>query len=210
MINIFIADDHALVREGVKKIINEETDMKVTGETNNSLEIVDKIKAGEYDALVLDISMPGKSGLDILKEIKIVKPKLPVLILSMHPEDRFAIRALKAGAAGYLTKESVPEELVNAIHKIIGGRKYISPFLAEKLASAIDSDSDRDPHENLSDREYQVMLMIASGKKVTEIGDELSLSIGTVNTYRTRIFEKMSFKSNIELTHYVIENKLLD
>ena len=164
----------------------------------------------DYDIVVLDISMPGLNGLDILKQMKRESPKLPTLILSMHPEEQYAIRALRAGASGYLTKESVPDQMISAIRKIVGGRKYISPTLAEKLASYLETDIEKPPHETLSDREYQTMLMIARGKKLVDIAEELFLSHKTISTYRSRILEKMKMKSNSELIHYAIKNRLVE
>jgi len=210
MIKILIADDHQLIREGLKKILKEEHDMSVVGEGGNADEVFKLVRESDLDVVLLDISMPGRSGLEVLKELKHTHPKLPVLMLSMHPEDRFAVRSLKAGASGYITKESAGEELVSAIRKVVGGGKYISMFLAEKLAFGLDADSGRPPHEALSDREFQVMTMISSGKKMTEIAEELSLSIRTVNTYRARILEKMQMKSNAELIHYAIQHGLVD
>lgn len=184
--------------------------MTVVGESSNAQEVLGFVRDNEVDIVVLDISMPGRSGLEVLKELRQTHPKLPVLMLSMHPEDRFAVRSLKAGAAGYITKETASEELVNAIRKITSGGKYISMYLAEKLAFGLDADTGRPPHEALSDREFQVMRMIAVGKKMTEIADELSLSIRTVNTYRARILEKMQMKTNAELIHYAIQHGLID
>jgi two-component system, NarL family, invasion response regulator UvrY len=159
--------------------------------------------------LVLDVSMPGRGGLEILKDVKQERPKLPVLILSMHPEDQYAVRALKAGAAGYLNKDSAPEELVKAVRKVVGGGRYVSANVAEKLAYDLTSDTGRAPHETLSDREFQVLCMIASGKSVTDIAEELALSVKTVSTYRARILEKMGMRNNAELTHYAIQNRLV-
>jgi len=210
MIKILIADDHQLIREGLKKILKEEHDMSVVGEGGNADEVFKLVRESDLDVVLLDISMPGRSGLEVLKELKHTHPKLPVLMLSMHPEDRFAVRSLKAGASGYITKESAGEELVSAIRKVVGGGKYISMFLAEKLAFGLDADSGRPPHEALSDREFQVMTMISAGKKMTEIAEELSLSIRTVNTYRARILEKMQMKNNAELIHYAIQHGLVD
>jgi DNA-binding NarL/FixJ family response regulator len=172
--------------------------------------VLDKIGKDDLDLVVLDIAMPGRGGLDILKEIKSLKPKLPVLVLSMYPEEQYAVRVLKSGASGYLTKESAPVELVKAIRQISQGKKYISPSLAEKLAVDLEISPDRPPHETLSDREYQVMCMIASGKTLKEIADGLSLSIKTISTYRSRILEKMNMKTNAELTHYAIKNRLVE
>lgn len=209
MIKVLIADDHAVVRQGLKQIIDNETDMKIAGEAASAHETLEKIRKQNWDVVILDITMPGKSGLDALKEIKLEKPKLPVLVLSMHPEDQYATRVLKAGASGYMTKESAPEELVQAVRKVVNGGKYISPALAEKLAFDLGAPSDKAPHELLSDREYQVLCLIAGGKTVNEIGQTLSLSVKTISTYRTRILEKMNLKNNAELIHYALQNKLV-
>ena len=209
-IKILIADDHAFLREGIKKTIGDETDMKIIAEASNAADAFKLIQESEIDVAIMDISMPGKSGLDLLKDLKTVKKKFKILILSMHPEDRFAIRALKAGASGYLTKESAPDELVKAIRTVLNGRKYVSSSLAEKLIDVINDDSDKMPHENLSDREFEVFIKIASGEKTTEIAAELSISIHTVNTYRSRILEKLGVSSNVELTQYAIHNNLID
>ncbi len=210
MINILIADDHALIREGLKKILKKESDMEVLGEARNAQEVFELVKNRKLSIVLLDISMPGLSGLDVLGELKQNYPKLPVLILSMHPEERFAVRTLKAGASGYITKDSAVEELVKAIRKVVSGSKYVSLHLAEKLADELEKSSEKPLHETLSDREFQVMLMIAAGKKVSEIAEELSLSISTVNTYRTRILEKMTMQTHVELTRYAIENHLIE
>jgi len=210
MIKILIADDHAIVREGLKQILSESPDLVVAAEACSGQEVLEKISKNDLDLVVLDIAMPGRGGLDILKEIKTQKPRLPVLMLSMYPEEQYAIRVLKAGASGYLTKESAPDELVKAIRQISQGKKYISPSLAEKLAIDLELSPDKLPHEILSDREYQVMCMIASGKTLKEIADGLSLSIKTISTYRSRILEKMNMKTNAELTHYAIKSNLVD
>jgi DNA-binding NarL/FixJ family response regulator len=214
MIKVFIADDHPLVREGLKKVVDQSTiDIKVIGEASDAYELMEKLRTSDVtpDIIVLDITMPGKSGLDVLKEIKEFYPDMPVLMLSIHPEDRFAIRSLKAGASGYLTKSSISEQLVKAIRKIVTQKKkYISSNVAEQLASRVDQMNDKPLHESLSDREYQIMCLIASGKKVNEIADELSLSIQTVHTYRARIKEKMGLHSNVEFTRYAIEQNLID
>ena len=210
MIKILVADDHAIVREGLKQIVAEESDMIVAGEAPNATELFKFINNESWDIIVLDINMPGKSGLEALKEIKIQHPKIPVLILSMFGEDQYGIRAIKAGASGYLKKVSAPNELVSAIRKIVNGGKYINPSLAEKLADIVDKRSSELPHDYLSDREYQIMCSIASGKSAEEIADELALSIHTIYTYRNRILEKMSLKSNVELTQYAIQNKLIE
>lgn len=209
-IKILIADDHAFLREGIKKTIGDETDMKIIAEASNAADAFKLLQENEIDVAIMDISMPGKSGLDLLKDLKAVKKKFKILILSMHPEDRFAIRALKAGASGYLTKESAPDELVKAIRTVLNGRKYVSSSLAEKLIDVINDDTDKMPHENLSDREFEVFIKIASGEKTTEIAAELSISIHTVNTYRSRILEKLGVSSNVELTQYAIHNNLID
>jgi len=210
MIKIIIADDHAFLREGIKKTIQDEADMQVIGEASNANEALAIMKDSDADIAIIDISMPGKSGLDILKDLKAMKKKFKVLILSMHPEDRFAIRALKAGAVGYLTKESAPDELVKAIRTVLTGRKYVSKALAEKLIDLLSDDTDSLPHEHLSDREYEVFIKISSGKKAVEIAEELSISVHTVNTYRARILEKLSMNSNVELTQYAMHNNLID
>lgn len=210
IIKLIIADDHSFLREGIKKTIHDEFDMLIVGEASNAAEAVNIIKEKMPDLVIMDISMPGKSGLDVLKDLKAMKIKAKVLILSMHPEDRFAIRALKAGAMGYLTKESAPDELVKAIRTIINGRKYVSKALADKLIDILSNEMDKLPHENLSDREYDVFIKIASGKKAVDIAYELSISIHTVNTYRARILEKLSMNSNVELTQYAMHNFLID
>jgi DNA-binding NarL/FixJ family response regulator len=210
MIRTLIADDHALVRQGLKQIISTTQDIKVTGEAKNGQEVLSHVMQEDLDVVVLDIKMPGRDGVDVLKQIKAQKPKLPALILSMHPEEEYALRVLKAGASGYLTKDSDPEDMLKAIRVAAQGRKYVSPALAEKLASGVTSDSDRQPHELLSDREYQVMGMIARGKTATEIAEELSLSVKTISTYRARILEKLNLKNNAELTHYVLSRNLLE
>jgi two-component system invasion response regulator UvrY len=210
MIKILIADDHTMFREGLKHILAEYPDLVAADEANNGQEVLDKIWKNDYDMVLLDITMPGMTGLEALKQLKNDKPKLPVLILSMHPEEQYAIRVLRAGASGYLTKESAPDELITAIRKISQGKKYITPSLAERLASEFEADSERPLHDILSDREYQVLSMIAGGKTLTHIAKELSLSIKTVSTYRTRIMEKMKMKTNAEVMHYVIKHQLLD
>jgi two-component system, NarL family, invasion response regulator UvrY len=207
---VLIADDHAIVRRGLKLILSEEFSRIVFGEARNGQEALDHVQKQDWDIVVLDITMPGRSGLEVLKELKQLRPKLPVLILSMHSEDQFGMRVLKAGAAGYMTKENAPEELVRAIKKVLTGGKYISPALGEQLAFNLEEDTGRPPHEKLSDREYQVMRMIASGRTVKEIAVELSLSMKTISTYRTRILEKLKMKSSAELTHYAVKNKLVD
>lgn len=209
-IKILIADDHAIVREGLKQIVAEEKDMIVTGEAENVSRLLNMLEEKEFDIIVLDINMPGRSGLEALKDIKQNYPQLPVLILSMFSEDQYGLRAIKAGASGYLKKVSAPTELVSAIRKIVSGGKYINQSLAEKLAENFGSTKKELLHEKLSDREYQIMCNIATGKTAEEIAQDLSISINTVYTYRTRIFEKMSMRSNVELTKYVLQNKLVE
>jgi len=210
MIKILVADDHAIVREGLKQIVADTSDIVVAGEAVDGQEVLDQVRKKEWDLILLDISMPGRSGIDTLKDLKIEKPKLPVLVLSMYPEEQYAIRALKAGAAGYLTKESAPEELIQAIRKVSRGGKYISASLAESLASHVGTSAEKQPQETLSDREYQVMLMIASGKTVSEIANELSLSVKTISTNRVRALRKMGMKTNAEFTYYAIKQGLVE
>ena len=209
MTRILIVDDHAIVRRGLRQILQEQG-MDSVDEAMNGREALDRVRKNGYDLVLLDISMPGNSGLDVLKQIKDERPRLPVLMLSMHPEEQYALRALKAGAAGYLTKESAPEQLVTAVSKILQGGRYVSEMLAEHMASHLDRGGDRLPHEELSDREFQIMRMLASGRTASEIGLELSLSVKTVSTYRTRVLFKMGFKSNADITRYALQNKLLE
>jgi two-component system invasion response regulator UvrY len=209
MIKILIADDHAIVRAGLKQILAETADMVVAGEAANGREVLEQVRQGDWDLVLLDLAMPGKGGLETLKELKKEKPKLPVLVLSIFPEEQYAVRALKAGASGYLTKESAPEELIAAIGKVAQGGKYFSSSLAENLVSQLEEDAEKLVHEMLSDREYQVMLLIASGKTVSEIADEMCLSVKTVSTYRSRALTKMGMKNNSVFTHYAIRNGLI-
>ena len=210
MIRILIADDHTVVREGLKQIISEISDMTVVDEAVNGHEVLTKALKNDYDVVVLDITMPGISGLDVLKQIKAQKPGLPILILSMHSEEQYAVRVLKAGAAGYFTKAGASEELIKAIRAASVGRKYITSSLAEKLAFALEIDTEKSLHESLSDREYQVLCIIASGKTVKHIAEELYLSEKTISTYRFRILEKMNMKNNAELTNYAIKHGLVE
>jgi len=210
MLRILIADDHEIVRKGLGKVLVETLQPIKVDEASNGQEVMSKVLKSEYDLVVLDLKMPGKSGLDVLKEIKQHHPKLPVLILSMHPEEQFAVRAIRAGASGYLTKECAGDELALAIRKALKGEKYISGSLAQILAGELDGDSDKPIHEVLSDREYQVMLMVASGKTVGAIAKELCLSVKTISSYRTNILLKTRMKNNAEITHYAIKNKLVD
>lgn len=210
IIKVFIADDHAIVREGLKQILAETRDIIVAGEAENGLEAIKLFRKSDCQVMLLDISMPDRSGIDVLKQIKKEKPELAVLMLSMHREDQYAIRSLKAGASGYLTKQSAPRELVTAIRQVAGGLKYISPALAQELANHVGEDHEAPPHDALSDREYQTLTMIASGKTVGVIAKELSLSVKTVSEYRARLLVKMKLKNSAELTHYAIKNQLID
>jgi len=209
MIRILVADDHAVVREGMKQILAEVVDIVVKDEAENGAVTIEKISQHDYDLVLLDISMPGRSGLEVLEDIKNRRPRLPVLILSMHPEEQYAVRALRAGASGYLTKSSAPQELIGAIRKVAGGGKYVTSTLAEKLADELEVNAEKKPHEKLSNREHQVMLMLAEGKSVSDIADELFLSVKTISTYRTRIMAKMGMKKNAELTLYAVHNQLI-
>jgi DNA-binding NarL/FixJ family response regulator len=210
MIKVLIADDHPIVRQGLRQILSDTTDMVVTGVAVDGQTTLDQVRAGGWDVLVLDITMPDRSGFDILKEVKYEQPHLPVLVLSIHAEEQYAVRVLKAGAAGYLTKENAPAELVKAIRQVMAGGKYISPALAEILAFNLDETSHHQRHEALSDREFQVMQLMAGGKTLAEIAETLSLSAKTVSTYRTRLLEKMDFKTNADIIRYAIENELID
>ncbi len=212
MIKVLLADDHPLFREGIKKILNNTGNgINIAGEASNVTELCSKIDSIKPDVILLDLSMPGKGGMEGLKEIKATHPNIPVLILSMYPEERFAVRTLKAGAHGYLNKGALPDELVNAIQKVVvQKRKYISPQVAEVLVEDFHTYKEKPPHEYLSDREEQIMMMIAQGKKTSEIAEELFISIHTVHTYRSRIIKKLGVKTNIGITHYVIDNNLME
>ncbi|MDD2991043.1 MAG: response regulator transcription factor [Zoogloea sp.] len=209
-IRVLIADDHAIVRQGLRQILSDTPDLTVSGEAENGVQAVQMVRNGEWDVVLMDVSMPDRNGIDALKLIKKEFPRLPVLILSMYPEEQYAIRALKAGAAGYLTKQSAPDLLVTAIRQVASGKKYVSPSLAEELANAIGEDSERPAHEKLSDREYQTLCMIASGKTPTEIAEALNLSVKTVSVYRARLLEKMHLRNNAELTHYGLKHGLAE
>jgi len=207
---ILLADDHTVVRHGLKQILAEEFKKAIFGEARNATEALDLVWKENWDIAVLDITMPGRSGLEVLREIKKSKPKLPVLVLSMHPENQFAVRVLKRGAAGYMTKESASAELVGAVRKVLAGGRYVSNSLAEKLATYLANDNQKPPQELLSDREFQVLRLIASGKIVSEIARELSLSVKTISTYRSRILEKMGLRNNAELMHYAMQHQLVE
>lgn len=210
MMRVLIADDHAIFRLGLKDLLTDEFQKVTFAEARNADETLNQIRKQNWEIVILDISMPGRSGLDILEEIRRVRPKLPILLLSMHPEEQFARRALKSGAAGYLTKESVPEELKKAVRKALAGGRYVSTALAEKLAWDLDSRIETPIHDLLSDREFQVLRMVASGKTVKDIADELALSVKTVSTYRTRILEKTRMKNNAELIRYAVQSHLVE
>lgn len=208
--NVLIADDHPLIREGLKKILDAEPDMKLVGEASDVTGLYKHLDRPGANIILLDISMPGESGLEAIKQLRQKYPHIPVLILSIHPEHRFAVRALKAGASGYIMKQTAVDELVQAIRKVTSGGKYVSAALAEHLAVELDRAGDKLPHETLSDREFQVMRMIAEGKKSSEIANELAVTMSTVNTYRMRIYEKMNLKSSVELARYAIEHGLIE
>ena len=209
MIRVLIADDHTIVRQGLKQILNLDPQIEVSFEANNGNEVLDFLRDATVDVVVLDITMPGRNGLETLKEIKRLYPTVAVIVLSMHPKDQYAVRVLKAGASGYITKESAPEELVSAIRKAYRGEKYISPDVAEMLADYIEHGAVDQPHKLLSDREFEVLRLIASGKGITQIANELNLSVKTVSTYRTRIVEKTGLSTNSDITRYSIEHQLV-
>jgi len=210
VIRILVADDHAVVREGLKRILSRGTDIVVAGEASDGYQVLEQARKGDYDLLLLDIAMPRLNGLDVLKQLKAEGSRLPILMLSMYPEEQYAIRTLKAGAVGYLAKESAPEELIAAVRKVSKGGKYVTMSLAEKLTAYICPESEKPAHELLSDREYQVFLMIASGKTVSEIANDLSLSVKTISTNRARILSKMGMNSNAELMYYAMKNGLVE
>ncbi len=210
MIKILIADDHAIVRKGLKQIISETTDMLVAAEADSGADALQMASENNYDVILLDITMPGRNGLDVLRQLKRNNPKLPVLMLSVHPEEQYAVRSLRAGASGYLTKESAPDELIAAIRKISKGGKFVNASLAEKLVSELEIYVDKPRHEMLSDREYQVMCMFAAGKTLKEIAEELSLSIQTISTYKTRILEKMGMNTTAEVIRYAVKCGLVE
>jgi len=208
MIRVLITDDHAVVRRGLKQILTETSDIEVTGEAETGSQAIQSVRQDAFDVMLLDISLPDKNGIEVLKQVKKEKPKLAVLMLSMHTEHEFAVRALKAGASGYLTKQSAPAQLVTAIRHVAAGKKYISPGLAEALANALGTDAEQPLHEALSDREFQTLRLIASGKTLSGISAELCLSPKTISVYRSRLLEKLRLKNNSELTRYVINNRL--
>lgn len=210
MIRILIADDHAIVRAGLKQFIADQLDMEVTGEAATGAETIALVRSQEFDIVLLDISMPDKNGIDTLKSIKQIRPDLPVLILSGHAEEQYAVNLLRAGAAGYLNKETASTQLVGAVRTAVQGRKYVSPTLAQVLADGISGSGDEPLHGSLSQREFQIFCKLAGGQAVSQIADELHLSVKTVSTYRTRVLEKMGMKSNADLTYYAVKNGLID
>ncbi len=210
MIRVLISDDHAILRSGLKEILTRELPGVVCGEAENAREVLDQVERESWDLVLLDVSMPGPSGIEVLRDLQRLRPKLPVLVLSMHPEDQYGRRVLKAGAAGYMNKDVAPDELIKAIQKVLSGGRYVSPALAEKLATGLADKSERPAHETLSDREFEVLRMIASGKTVSEIAETLHLSVTTVSTYRARILEKMDLTTTAELMHYGLRNHLVD
>ena len=209
MMRMLIADDHSVVRRGLRQILLEEFPSAQIDEVSNAEELIQRVMKAEFDVVISDLSMPGRSGLEALQQIKQIHPRLPVLILSIHSEEQYAMRVLKAGASGYLSKDSAPDELVNAVRRLLMGKKYITPTIADKLASSLDQDATKASHENLSDREFEVLKMIAAGKSVSDIAELLTLSVTTVSTYRARIMAKMDLKTNADLTLYAIEYKLI-
>ena len=206
---VLVADDHAVVREGLKRILTQDQGIEVVAEAEDGSAALDRAREVDLDVVVLDMSMPGRGGLETLQELKRLWPSLGVLVLSMHPEDQYAVRVLREGADGYLSKESAAEELISALRKIHGGGKYVSPTLAERLAQTVERGFEGPPHEQLSTREFQVMVLIAQGRTVSEIGEELRLSVKTISTYRSRILEKMGMRNNAELMHYAIEEGIV-
>jgi two-component system, NarL family, invasion response regulator UvrY len=210
MIRALVADDHAVVRRGITEVLHEAADIAVHGEAGSGQEALDKVRGGQWDVVLLDLNLPDRNGLDVLRDLKRERPRIPVLILTICSEDQFAVRAFRAGASGYLTKESAPEELVRAVHKVVSGGRYVSPKLAERLACMMAPDSDQPPHEQLSDREDQVFRALASGRTVSQVADDLHLSAKTISTYRTRILEKMGLRTNAELTVYAVRNRLVE
>lgn len=209
-VRVLVVDDHTIVREGLKRILADAPDLRVAGEAASGTEAIKLVREGSWDVMLLDISLPGANGLEVLRAVKEHAPKLPVLVLTMYPEDQYAVRMLKGGAAGYLTKEGAPAQLVTAIRKVAGGGKYVSGEVAEKLAWEIERGKKSATHEDLSNREFEILRLIASGKTVSQIAEQLHLSVKTVSTYRMRLLMKLNMKSNAELTHYAIKSGLVD
>ena len=209
-IRVLIADDHAIIRQGLKQILSDTEDLEVVAEADGGVKALQVLRNTQCDVVLMDVSMPDRNGIDTLKLVRKEFPRLPVLILSMHPEEQYAVRALRAGAAGYLSKQGAPEQLVTAIRQVAAGKKYVSAAVAEELANAIGEDVERPPHEKLSDREYQTLCMISSGKTLTQIAEQLNLSVKTVSVYRARLLEKMKLRNNAELTHYGLKHGLVE
>jgi len=210
MIRALIADDHAVVRRGLKELLNDSRRIEVLGEASTACEALERVRSRPWDVLILDINLPDRNGLDLLRDLRREKPDLPILILSVCPEDPFAVRALRSGAAGYLTKASAPAQLIDAVERVAAGGRYISPAVAERLAVLVGSDREGMPHETLSEREYQVTRMLASGKTVSQIAVEMNLSVKTISTYRSRVLDKMGMRTNAELTYYAVKHQLVD
>ena len=210
MIKVLIADDHPVVREGIRQVLGTSSDINVGGDASDGIEMLKKVRTGHWDVVLMDLAMPGTNGLDLLKQLKSESPNLPVLILTMYPEDQYAVRVLQAGASGYLMKGCPPNEVIDAVRKVANGGKYITGSLAEKLAVRLDTDHLRPAHEQLSDREYQVLCMIASGKTVSEVAHKLRLSVKTISTYRARVLAKMKLKNNAQLMQYAVHNNLVE
>ena len=211
LINVLVIDDHALIRKGLRQILDDTADIRVTGEAETGMEAIRMVREGKYEVALLDITLPDKYGIDVLRQIKLQCPTLPVLILSMHPDEQYALRSIKAGAAGYMNKQSAPSQLVTAIRQVASGRKYISGELAEQLANDLTNEKPQDaPHKILSNREYQTLCLMASGKSLSEMADIMSLSAKTVSVYRSRMLEKMQLKNNAEAVRYAINNHLIE
>ena len=211
MINVLVVDDHALIRKGMKQILDDTCDIRVTGEAETGIEAIKLVRENKYDMVLLDITLPDKYGIDVLKQIKLMNPTMPVMILSMHPDEQYAMRSIKAGAAGYMNKQSAPSQLVVAIRKVASGKKYISSELAEQLANDLTNDKPMEvPHKILSNREYQTLCLMAAGKSLSEMADIMSLSAKTVSVYRSRMLEKMQLKNNAEAVRYAINNNLIE
>jgi DNA-binding NarL/FixJ family response regulator len=210
MIRALITDDHAVVRRGLRDLLTDSHQIDVAGEASNAREAMQHVRSGQWDVLILDINLPDRNGLDLLRDLKSERPDLPILILTVCPEDQFAVRALRSGAAGYLTKASAPAELVDAVEKVARGGRYVSPAVAERLAVLVGGECDGLPHESLSEREYQVTRMLASGRTVSQIAVEMNLSVKTVSTYRSRVLDKMGMRTNAELTYYAVRNQLVE
>lgn len=210
MIKVLIADDHAIVRRGLQQIISETSDMMVGGQAATAQEVVDRVRAERWDVVILDISLPGGNGIELIGDIRRERPETRVLILTVHPEDQYAVRALRAGAQGFLNKEAAPGLLVDAVRKIAAGGRYVSAELAETLASILAGEGYGEPHQRLSDREFEVLKLLASGRTVSQIAESLGLSVKTISTHRTRVLKKMAMKTNAELTHYAVRHGLVE